>query len=88
MTGEINIITEKTEGAVPSLIFNEISYDEDSNPYVWVVESKKIKKLPIEIGLEGDLYTEVKTDLTGKSIVVPATESVEIQEGFIPKIIN
>ena len=88
MTGEINIITEKTERAVPSLIFNEISYDEDSNPYVWVVESKKIKKLPIEIGLEGDLYTEVKTDLTGKSIVVPATESVEIQEGFIPIIIN
>jgi hypothetical protein len=69
-------------------MFNEISYDEDSNPYVWVVESEKIKKLPIEIGLEGDLYTEVKTDLTGKSIVVPATESVEIQEGFIPIIIN
>ncbi|HOD01470.1 MAG TPA: efflux RND transporter periplasmic adaptor subunit [bacterium] len=88
MTGEVNIITDRTEGEVPSLIFNEISYDEDSKPYVWIAESGKIRKFPIEIGLEGDLYTEVKTDLTGKTVVVPAVERVEVKEGFIPKIIN
>lgn len=88
MTGEGFMVTDKTDAEVPSLIFNEISYDADSNPFVWILDGSKVKKLPIEIGLEGDLYTEIKTDLSGKTILVTATEDAKIEEGFTAKIIN
>lgn len=88
MTGDAFMITAKTQESVPSLVFNQISYDESDNPFVWIVEDNKVKKYPIEIGLEGDIYVEVKTDLSGKNIVVPATENLDIKEGFIAKVIN
>lgn len=88
MTGDEFMITEKTDGQVPSLIFNEITYDESDNPFVWVLEDRKVKKYPIEIGLVGDIYVEVKTDLSDKTILVPATEGIDIKEGFIAKVIN
>jgi len=88
MTGDAFMITDKTEGKVPSLIFNEISYDENGDPFVWVLEGKKVKKESVELGLEGDLYSEIKTDLNGKTILVPATDDTKIQEGYVARIIN
>lgn len=88
MTGDAFMITEKTEGQVPSLIFNEITYDESDNPFVWILEDRKVRKYPIETGLVGDLYVEVKTDLSDKTVLVPATEGIDIKEGFIAKVIN
>ena len=88
MTGDAYMITDKTEGEVPSLIFNEISYNENGDPFVWILDGKKVKKEPIELGLEGDLYSEVKTDLSGKTILVPATDDTKIEEGYVARIIN
>jgi len=88
MTGDAFMITDKTDGDVQSLTFNEISYDKDDKPFVWIVENGKLKKFYVEVGLEGDLYTEIKNDLGGKTVVVPAKEDSEIEEGFIAKIIN
>jgi hypothetical protein len=88
MTGDAFMITEKTDGQVPSLIFNEITYDESDNPFVWILEDRKVRKYPIETGLVGDLYVEVKTDLSDKTVLVPATEGIDIKEGFIAKVIN
>lgn len=88
LLGDAYIIIDKTKTEVPSITFNEISYDIDDNPSVWVLDGKKVKELPIEIGLEGDIYTEIKTDLTGKTVVVPAKESLEIEDGFGAKVIN
>jgi len=88
MTGDEFMITEKTDGQVPSLIFNEIAYDESDNPFVWILEGRKVRKYPIEIGLVGDIYVEVKTDLSDKTILVPATEGIDIKEGFIAKVLN
>lgn len=88
VTGDAFMVIDKTDGEVPSLIFNEISYDEDGNPFVWILEGEKVRKEHIELGLEGDLYSEIKSDLTGKTILVPATEDTEIEEGYIAKIIN
>lgn len=88
MTGDAFIITDKTDDSAQALIFNEISYDEDDDPFVWVVENGKIKKVPVELGLEGDIYTEIKTDLSGKEIVVPASDTSVVEEGFKAKIIN
>ncbi len=88
MTGDAFMITEKSDSDVSSLIFNEISYDEAENPFVWIIENGKVRNLPIEIGMQGDIYVEIKTDLSGKDIVVPATDNLEIKEGFKAKIIN
>ena len=88
MTGDAFMITDKTDGEVQSLTFNEISYDKDDKPFVWIVENGKLKMFYVEVGLEGDLYTEVKNDLGDKVVVVPAKEDSEIEEGFIAKIIN
>lgn len=88
MTGDAFMITEKSDGEVQSLLFNEFSYDNEENPFVWILENGKVKTLPIEIGLEGDLYTEVKTDLSGKTIVIPLKDSSDIKEGFSAKVIN
>ena len=88
MSGDAFMITDKTESQVASLVFNEISYDQDEKPFVWILEGNKVMKEYIEIGLEGDLYVEIKTDLTGKIVVVPAKDNLEIKDGFTAKVIN
>ena len=88
LLGDAFMIIEKTESAVPSITFNEMSYDDDDNPFIWILKGKKVKKLPIEIGLEGDIYTEIKTDLTDKIVVVTAKEGSEIEDGYRAKPIN
>ncbi len=88
MTGDVYMITEKTEKDVPSLVFNEIYYDDDDKPFVWILDGKKVKRFPIETGLEGDMYTEIKTDLSDKTILTPISDEVKIKDGFNAKIIN
>lgn len=88
MVGDAFMITDKTDGDVPSLIFNEISYDESDKPFVWILENNKVMKEYIEIGLEGDLYVEIKSDLSGKTVVVPAKDNLEIEDGYTAKVIN
>uniref|UniRef100_A0A7C4Y347 Efflux RND transporter periplasmic adaptor subunit n=1 Tax=candidate division WWE3 bacterium TaxID=2053526 RepID=A0A7C4Y347_UNCKA len=79
MRGDAKIIVSTTSNEVSALVFDSIFKDEGGT-YVWVLESDKLKKLPIEVGLEGDLYTEVKTDLSGKEIYVPVGNE-EFKEG-------
>jgi RND family efflux transporter MFP subunit len=88
MTGDSYIVTDKTDEEVTVLVFNEISYDDSGDPFVWVVEDGALRKFPIELGLEGDIYIEIKTDLDGKEIVLPANDNANIKEGFKAKIIN
>ena len=88
MSGDAYMVTEKSDGEVQSLIFNEFSYDDEDNPFVWLLENGKVRRFPIEIGLEGDLYTEIKTDISGKTIVIPVEENAVIKEGFTAKVIN
>jgi membrane fusion protein (multidrug efflux system) len=88
MTGDTYMITEKSDREVLSLIFNEISYDENGDPFIWVIEEKTVKRFPVETGLEGDLYTEIKTDIGERTIVIPATDDIEMEEGFTAKVLN
>lgn len=88
LLGDAYMIMQKTETPVRSVTFNEISYDQDDKPYIWILVGKRVRKLPIDIGLEGDVYTEIKTDLTGKTVVIPAKEGLEIEDGFRAKLIN
>jgi multidrug efflux pump subunit AcrA (membrane-fusion protein) len=81
MTGDVKIVVSSTITEVPSLYYDEIYFDEEKKPYVWVIENGFLSKLPIEIGIEGDLYTEVKTTV-GKQIVVGLTADLELKDGY------
>lgn len=87
MTGDAYMTIAQTSGEVPSLLYNEILKDDSGKTYIWIVDNGKLKKLSVEIGLEGDLYTELKTKVD-KQIVLPATEGEKIQEGYTAKFIN
>jgi len=87
MTGDAYMTIAQTSTEVPSLLYNELVKDDNGKAYVWIVDNGKLKKLNVEVGLEGDLYTELKTKVD-KQIVLPATEGEKIQEGYTPKFIN
>ena len=84
MTGEASIIVSQTETEVPVLQFDTIFTNVDEK-YIWTVENGVTKKRIIQTGLEGDLYTEIKEDLTGVQIVIPTNNDIEIEEGKTPK---
>lgn len=86
MTGDVDIIVDKVDMA-NTLIFDEIIED-DTGTYVWVLGAGKLKKLPIETGVEGDIYTEVKTDLSSYTIVIPSETGQELKEGEQAKIVK
>lgn len=87
MTGDVKITSTTTGSEVKSLYYDEIFFDEQDRAYVWVVENDYISKFPIEIGLEGDIYTEVKTDIN-KQIVAPLTSDIEVKDGYKAKIVK
>ena len=87
MLGDTNIILETTGVAVPSLTVDEVSYDEADKPYVWVIENQKIKRMPVEITIEGDIYVSIKNEIS-QTIVVSAVDGQKMIEGYTAKIIN
>ncbi len=87
MLGDAYIILDQSTKEVPSLTVDEVSYDEAEHPYVWVVENGKIKKQPIEVGLDGDIYLEVKTPIS-QMVVISAKDGQKMIEGYNAKIIN
>ena len=86
MSGDAYIDVLSTGKDVRALTIDEIFYDLSDNPYVWIVENGKLKKLYTELGVEGDIYTEIKTDV--KEVVVPAEDNRKLTEGYFAKIIN
>lgn len=87
MEGDAYIQLATTGTEVSALSADDIAYDLEDKPFVWVVRDGKLAKLPIELGLEGDIFTEVKTQIT-ETIVVPAKDSDKLTEGYTAKIIN
>jgi len=83
MTGDVNIIVSKVANA-KSLPFDAV-FTEDSSgkKYVWTVDSSnKIQKQFIEVGLEGDTLTEIKSEIP-EFVVVPDSNSKSIKEGTV-----
>lgn len=87
MEGDAYIILETSEKEVPALTIDDIFYDQDNKPFVWLVKSNKLVKLGIVTGIEGDIYTEVKTPFAD-TIVVPAKTDDKLTEGYTAQIIN
>lgn len=79
MTGDANIVLAETENPVPSLTFDEILFDIEDKPYLLVLDDDKVKKLDIELGLEGDIYYELKSNID--SVVVMSSDDTELEEG-------
>ncbi|NBO17438.1 MAG: efflux RND transporter periplasmic adaptor subunit [Proteobacteria bacterium] len=80
MTGDVNIITNKIQ-AKRYLPFDAVFSEEDKR-YVWSVnEDGKLSKLPVEIGLEGDTFTEIKSNLP-EFVVIPDSSVKTVKEGY------
>ena len=81
MTGDVNIITNKVQ-AKRYLPFDAV-FSEDNKKFVWVEnENGKLSKKFVEIGLEGDTFTEVKSELPS-FVVVPDSTVKTVKEGYI-----
>ncbi|MBP7859775.1 efflux RND transporter periplasmic adaptor subunit [Patescibacteria group bacterium] len=89
MTGDANIEIENKKG-ITALDFDSIFVDENDNKksYVYLLESGVIKKQYIELGLEGDRYTQVITKLDGKTLVVPEKTTIVLKEGQKAQIVK
>lgn len=89
MLGDSYIELASSSSNVKALTLDEIFYDSQDNPYVWVVENTKLKKRMIETGLEGDVYTEIKGEAANISqVVIPADDSQKMEDGYTARIIN
>lgn len=88
MTGDAKIITSKTE-EVSALLYDEILFDDEDKPYVYVLNNSTglVEKQIIEIGLEGDIYTEVKSNLE-KQIITGINDDIEVKEGYKAKLVQ
>ncbi len=87
MNGDAYIILASSEKEVPSLTFDDIYYDIEDKPFLYVSDNNKVKKEYIEIGLQGDIFTEIKTIPTNKIVKVSDTKN-ELKEGIKVRIIN
>ncbi len=79
MTGDARILIAETDTEVSAVSF-DVLFSDDAGEYVWTLENEVLVKTYVETGLSGDIYTEIKTDLTGKQVVVPLGDD-EIVEG-------
>lgn len=73
MEGDVEITIDQTDQPVQAVLFDSI-FEENGSYYVYVLENNTLQQLPVEIGLEGDLYTQVITDLSNYEVVVPVEE--------------
>jgi RND family efflux transporter MFP subunit len=84
MTGDAHIVVARTENEVPALMFDEIFYDEQDKPYIWVHNAPYIEKQHVETGLEGDVYTEV-ISVVEHPVIVGFNGNVDLKEGLKAK---
>lgn len=88
MTGDAKIIVAVTDKEVPVLLYDQVFFDDEDKPYVYVVNAEGlIEKQIIEIGLEGDIYTELKTNLD-KPIITGINDQIEVTAGYKAKLIK
>lgn len=81
MTGDVNIITDKIN-AKRYLPFDAV-FSEEEKRFVWVVnENGKLIKKYVEIGLEGDTFTEIKSELP-EFVVIPDSSAKAVKEGYL-----
>ncbi len=88
MDGDAEIVVEETPTEVTTLIFDEVYKEADGRFYIWALESGILKKSYVEIGLEGDIYTEIKSSLDNLTIVMPQNTKDKLIENQKAQIIK
>ena len=86
-TGDVDIVVSSTPKPVNSLYYDELFYDEEDKPYVWGLQGGLITKKHVEVGLEGDIYTEIKGEIN-ETIVAGLNDDVEVKEGYKAKVVR
>lgn len=83
MTGDVNIVVDKAVNS-KALPFDSVFTEEGTNKtFVWIVnESNQITKKYVDIGLEGDTLTQIKSEIP-EFVVVPDSSSKTIKEGAL-----
>jgi len=82
MTGDVNIVVDKVVNS-KSLPFDAVFTDESNKKFVWIIDNNNvISKKFIEIGLEGDTITEIKSEIP-EFVVIPESNSKILKEGTI-----
>ncbi len=87
MSGEAEIKVDQFK-AKNALRFDQVFTDEAGNSYIWIVQNQKVKKFPVDIVYEGNLYVALKQDLKGLKIVEPLDTKKTLKEGLRVKIVN
>lgn len=82
MTGDVDVVIQKSEGVVNAIPFDAIYTDADSSNYVWtLVSGNIIRRMDIEIGVEGNLYTEVIGLDSLTQVITSADSKIELLDG-------
>ncbi len=79
MTGDGTITIEQTTNETNALLFDKVFEDNDGS-YIWVADGNIAKKKYVETGLSGDLYTQILTDISQDTIIVPVQDT-QIEDG-------
>jgi len=79
LTGDAIINTQAPKSVEYALPFDKIYEEEDGDEFLWVydAETQQLKKEIIQTGLEGDIYVEIKTDISDLILV----ENEDLEEG-------
>lgn len=88
MAGDGTVVTQQTSDTVQSLPFDAIFIDDDNLNYIWILDNNYLKRKYVEVGIEGDVYTEVIDNLDGLTVVIPSDSGSEIKEGDKGQISN
>lgn len=87
MGGDASIILSDSVSKVPSLVFDEILYDIEDKPFLFVSENGIVKKLLIELGIQGDIYTQILTPVE-LPIIQSISDKLILEENLKVRIIN
>jgi len=66
---DINILTEKIDNAMQVPI-EAIQQEADGSTFVWVADNGTAKKVNVEVGMENELSSQIKSGLTGNEQII------------------
>lgn len=79
MVGDADIIIEERSDT-KAVTFDTVYYS-DNETFVWVEKDGKAYKQPVNVGLEGDVYTVIESqDIENLNIIIPS-DDVELADG-------
>ena len=79
MEGDVDIIIEKDDTGQTALTFDAV-FDDNDGKYVWMMKEGRLVKQYVEVGLEGNLYTVITSQIDFDNVVIP--QDSEFEEGY------